>query len=76
MKTYCNSSTEITLHAKRYTTGVLKGSWRGYVKITHRATIDGKDHVCHMYEYQPAYMGHNTREDAIKTARQIKDRMM
>ena len=76
MKTYCNSSTVITVHAKRYAKGQLKGYWRGYLKITHRATIDGKDHVCNQYEWLPDYMGHLTRQDAIECASKLKDRLL
>ena len=76
MKTYCNSLTRITTHAKRYTKGELKGSWRGYVKVTHTATIDGKDHVCRQYHWTPDYIGHLTRADALKSAQQIVDRLL
>ncbi len=76
MKTYCNSLTTITLHAKRYTKGELKGTWRGYVKITHYATIDDKDHICKQYHWTPDYIGHLTREDALASAQIVKDQLL
>ena len=76
MSTYCNSSTVITMHAKRYTKGELKGSWRGFLKITHRATIDGKEHVCRQYHWTPDYMGHISRTDALKAAEMLKGHLL
>lgn len=73
MNNYCNSSTTITLHAKRYTKGELRGTWRSYVKVTHRATIDGKDHVCRQYHWTPDYMGHRTRGEALESAKLVKE---
>ncbi len=76
MNTYCNSWTKITLHAKRYSKGELKGYWRGYVRVTHGATIDGKEHICHNNYWAPDYMGHLTREDALKSAEIVKSHLL
>lgn len=73
---YFNSSTTITLHAKRYTKGELIGTWRPYLKITHRATIDGREHIKFDYRYAPDYMGHLTRKDALETAKKMKENLL
>lgn len=62
------SYTRTSLHAKRYTAGELKGTWRGYVKVEYFVK-DAK--IRPSYFWTPDYMGSPTREDALKMAEHV-----